>query len=94
MFLNLKLSILQAGIRQNRLAQVVNMDEAVLSKIINGFREPTYAQRKVIAEFLQKDEKWLFEQYVIPSVSQRSDNGSQSEPSFLKKQLPQDVEDG
>ena len=94
MFLNLKLSILQAGIRQNRLAQVVNIDEAVLSKIINGFREPTYTQRKMIAEFLQKDEKWLFEQYVIPSVSQRSDNGAQTKPSFLKKELSPDIKDG
>jgi len=94
MFLNLKLSILTAGIRQDRLAQVVNIDEAVLSIIINGFREPTYAQRKIIAEFLQKDEKWLFEQYVIPSISQRSDNGSQSKPPFPKKQLSQDIEDG
>lgn len=60
MFVNLKLSIWQSGIRQNRMAQALNMDEALLSKIINGFREPTPGQRKRIAEFLQQDEEWLF----------------------------------
>jgi transcriptional regulator with XRE-family HTH domain len=94
MFLNLKLSILQAGIRQNRLAQVVNIDEAVLSRIINGFREPTYTQRKLIAEFLQKDEKWLFEKYVIRGVSQGPANGSPAKPQFVKKELSPEVEEG
>ena len=61
MYLNLKVCIWQSGIRQNRLAQAVNIDEALLSKIINGFREPTPAQRMRIATFLQKDEGWLFE---------------------------------
>lgn len=60
MYLNLKVSIWQSGIRQNRLAQAVQIDEALLSKIINGFREPTPAQRARIAEFLQRDEEWLF----------------------------------
>lgn len=60
MFVNLKLSIWQSGIRQNRLAQALNLDEALLSKIINGFREPTPAQRRSIAEYLRRDEEWLF----------------------------------
>lgn len=60
MYLNLKLCIWQSGMRQNRLAQALKMDEALLSKIINGFREPTPAQRKSIAQFLKKDEQWLF----------------------------------
>ncbi len=60
MFVNLKLCIWQSGMRQNRLAQALNIDEALLSKIINGYREPTAAQRKSIAAFLQKDEEWLF----------------------------------
>jgi len=80
MFLNLKLSILQSGIRQNRLAQAVKVDEAVLSKIINGFREPTQKQRRCIADFLQKDERWLFEPYILPRNGDRyrPDDGSQS----------------
>ncbi len=46
MYLNLKFSILQLGLRQNRVAQAIRVDEALLSKIINGFREPTSAQGK------------------------------------------------
>ncbi len=60
MFVNLKLCIWQSGLRQNRLAQALNIDEALLSKIINGYREPTAAQRRSIAALLQKDEEWLF----------------------------------
>ena len=78
MLLNLKLCIYETGIRQNRLAQMVGIDEAVLSKIINGFRQPTTEQRRLIAEFLQKDERWLFERYTIPRVAFRTDGGSQS----------------
>lgn len=63
MLLNLKLCMLQTGIRQNRLAQVIRIDEAVLSRIVNGFREPTTEQRRCIAEFFQRDERWLFERY-------------------------------
>jgi transcriptional regulator with XRE-family HTH domain len=62
MYLNLKVSIWQSGLRQNRLAQTLNMDEALLSRIINGFREPTAEQRSRIAQALQKDEGWLFAQ--------------------------------
>ncbi|GEM_PF-1326510 len=60
MYLNLKVAIWQTGLRQNRLAQTLNMDEALLSRIINGFREPTPEQRTRIAQVLQKDEQWLF----------------------------------
>ncbi len=60
MYLNIKLCILQSGFRQNRLAQAIQMDEGLLSRIINGFREPTPTQRRRIAEFLQQNEEWLF----------------------------------
>jgi transcriptional regulator with XRE-family HTH domain len=75
MFLNLKVCILQSGIRQNRLAQAVKIDEAVLSKIINGFREPTLVQRKSIAAFLQQDETWLFQHFKLPTRSAETDDG-------------------
>lgn len=68
MYLNLKLSIWQAGLRQNRLAQALKMDEALLSKIINGFRQPTAEQRRLIANLLQKDEQWLFVRNDHPAV--------------------------
>jgi transcriptional regulator with XRE-family HTH domain len=63
MFPNLKLKIFLRGSHQNRLAKSVGIDETVLSKIIHGFRKPTAEQRKRLAEFLEADEAWLFEQF-------------------------------
>jgi transcriptional regulator with XRE-family HTH domain len=60
MYPNLKLQLWKTGIRQNRLAQLLGMDEAALSKIVNGYREPGAALRKSIAGLLQSDEAWLF----------------------------------
>jgi transcriptional regulator with XRE-family HTH domain len=60
MYFNLKLCLLRTGLRQNQMAQAIQMDEALLSKIINGFREPNSRQRRLISEFLQQDEQWLF----------------------------------
>ena len=61
MYPNLKLQLWKAGIRQNRLAQMLEMDETLLSKIVNGFREPTSEVRGKIAVLLHSDEAWLFE---------------------------------
>jgi len=60
MYTNLKLLMWRSRIHQNRMAQEVRMDEAVLSRIINGFRKPTPAQRRIIASYLNTDEDWLF----------------------------------
>ena len=57
---NLKLQLWKSGIRQNRLAQMAGIHETLLSKIVNGFREPDAAVRMRIAEILQSDEAWLF----------------------------------
>jgi len=61
MYLNLKLQLFKTGMRQNRLAQQLGVDESILSKIINGFREPSREMRTRIATLLQSDEEWLFE---------------------------------
>jgi transcriptional regulator with XRE-family HTH domain len=61
MYPNLKLQIWKSGIRQNRLAQMLGMDETMLSKIVNGFREPSQDLRGRIASLLQSQEDWLFE---------------------------------
>jgi len=66
MFPNLKLKIFILGSHQNRLAKSVGIDETVLSKIIHGYRKPTAAQRKLLAEFLEADEAWLFERLDAP----------------------------
>jgi transcriptional regulator with XRE-family HTH domain len=50
------------GMRQNRLAKQVGIDEAYLSRIINGVRVPREPMRLQIAKALGCDVDWLFEQ--------------------------------
>ncbi|HET9320112.1 MAG TPA: helix-turn-helix transcriptional regulator [Bryobacteraceae bacterium] len=61
MYPNLKLQLWKTGIRQNRLAKMLGMDETILSKIVNGFREPSPQMREKIASLLSSDATWLFE---------------------------------
>jgi transcriptional regulator with XRE-family HTH domain len=61
MYPNLKLQLFRTGIRQNRLAQMLGMDATMLSKIVNGFREPTQPVRAKIAALLHSDPDWLFQ---------------------------------
>jgi len=60
MYTNLKLLIWRSRVHQNRMAQEIQMDEAVLSRIINGYRRPSADQRQAIARYLEADEDWLF----------------------------------
>lgn len=69
MYPNLKLQLWRAGIRQNRLARMLGMDETMVSKIINGFREPSAEVRQRIAVVLQTEENWLFERAEDPKES-------------------------
>lgn len=62
MYPNLKVQMWRAGIRQNRLAQVLNVDETTLSRIVNGFRRPSPELRAKIAQVLECDQDWLFEE--------------------------------
>ena len=71
MYPNLKLQLWKAGIRQNRLANMLGLDESMLSKIVNGFREPTPTLRAKIAGLLQSDEQWLFERSEIPAQPEK-----------------------
>lgn len=63
MYPNLKLEIFKRGLHQNHLARVLKINEAILSKIIRGYREPSATQRKLIAGYLDVSEDWLFEKY-------------------------------
>lgn len=63
MYPNLKLQIFKLGIHQNHIARALRIDESVLSKIIHGYREPSEAQRKQLADFLKVEVTWLFEKY-------------------------------
>ena len=60
MYPNLKLQLWKCGIRQNRLAQLIGIHETLLSKIVNGFREPDPEVRARIAAVLKSEEGWLF----------------------------------
>jgi transcriptional regulator with XRE-family HTH domain len=60
MYPNLKLQLWRSGFRQNRLAQLLGIHETLLSKIVNGFREPTPELRGKIASLLGSDPAWLF----------------------------------
>jgi len=60
MYPNLKLEIFKRGLRQNHLARSVGIEESLLSKIINGYRQPKQEIRKKIAAALESDEAWLF----------------------------------
>jgi plasmid maintenance system antidote protein VapI len=58
---NLKLQLWRSGIRQIRLARLLGVDEALLSKIINGHRDATPELRQRISIVLESDADWLFE---------------------------------
>ena len=60
MYPNLKLQLWKSGIRQNRLARQLGVDETVLSRIVNGFREPNAELQGQIASVLKCDAQWLF----------------------------------
>jgi transcriptional regulator with XRE-family HTH domain len=76
MYPNLKLEMFKRGIHQNRLARMLGIHEAILSKIIHGYREPSESQRKLVAEYLQVNEEWLFDKY---DGAASSDNSSKTE---------------
>ena len=61
MYPNLKLQLWRSGIRQIRLARLLGVDEAMLSKVINGHRDATPELRQRISVVLESDADWLFE---------------------------------
>lgn len=71
---NLKLRMFTSGIRQNRLAKMLGIDEAHLSKIVNGFREPSHDLRTQIAEILHSDPEWLFHKMLVTEEGLVIDN--------------------
>jgi transcriptional regulator with XRE-family HTH domain len=68
MYPNLKMQIWRAGLRQNRLARALDIDEAALSRIVNGFREPSQELQNAMAALLDCDVAWLFEREDPPEV--------------------------
>jgi transcriptional regulator with XRE-family HTH domain len=78
MYPNLRIQLWKAGIRQNRLAKMIAMDETVLSRIVNGFREPSPEFRKKISAILRTDEGWLFQTAASPADSEPEPNKGKS----------------
>ncbi len=76
---NLKLKVYTTGMRQNRLARLVGIDEAYLSRIINGVRVPGKQMQEQIAQVLGCDAEWLFQQTTIRIPIEISGNGSKLE---------------
>lgn len=73
---NLKLRMYTTGMRQNRLAKLVGIDEAHLSRIINGVREPRQQMRREIAMVLGCDADWLFETVSKETGTMRTNVGA------------------
>jgi transcriptional regulator with XRE-family HTH domain len=63
MYPNLKLAMFRKGLLQNRVSRILGINEANLSKIIHGYREPSEALRRLLANYLEASETWLFEKY-------------------------------
>jgi plasmid maintenance system antidote protein VapI len=76
---NLKLRVYTTGMRQNRLAKLVGIDEAYLSRIINGVRVPGKQMQEQIAHVLGCDVEWLFQQATIQVPVQMNGNGAKPE---------------
>lgn len=56
----LKVAIFNSGQRQQDIAQRAGIDQARMSKIVNGFLKPTANQRKAIAKAMRSSEAALF----------------------------------
>lgn len=82
MYANLKLQLFCAGIHQSRLARDLGIEESLLSRIIRGYRRPTFEQRRKMAEYLNVSEAWLFEtQRGDFTANQSPDDGNNGQPS-------------
>jgi transcriptional regulator with XRE-family HTH domain len=84
MYPNLKLQLWMSGIRQNRLAKMLDMDETTLSKIVNGFRQPTPEIRGRIAAALKSDENWLFQ-----TVAEKLQEEERRQKTEVRSQKPE-----
>lgn len=76
---NLKLRVYTTGMRQNRLARLVGIDEAYLSRIINGVRVPGKQMQEQIAQVLGCDAEWLFQQTTVQIPVQMSGSSAKVE---------------
>ncbi len=88
MYPNLKMELWRTGIRQNSLARMLSVDESLLSRVLNGYRNPTPEMRSRIAALLKRDEQWLFERVEkldVPESPGRDDRLTRAE----KREVPE-----
>jgi transcriptional regulator with XRE-family HTH domain len=71
MYPNLKFEMWRSGMRQNRLARMLKLDETVLSRIVNGFRKPCPEVKAKVAAALNSDQDWLFQEIEPEQLKQR-----------------------
>lgn len=76
---NLKLHMYTTGMRQNRLAKLVGIDEAYLSRIINGVRVPRPQMQQEIAKALGCDAGWLFERITAEATRRTEATNTESD---------------
>jgi transcriptional regulator with XRE-family HTH domain len=76
---NLKLRVYTTGMRQNRLARLVGIDEAYLSRIINGVRVPGKQMQEQIAQVLGCDADWLFQGTTVQIPAEMTGKNSKLE---------------
>lgn len=80
MYPNLRFQLWSMGMRQNRLAQALGLDESLLSRILNGFRQPSPQLKRRIATLLGSDEEWLFKPVARPGMSSTPGPSNKSGP--------------
>lgn len=69
MLVRLKVTMMERGIRQTRMAVHLGWDPSKLSRIVNEIAAPSAADRKAIAEYLCVSETDLFGE--LASLSHR-----------------------
>ena len=70
MYPNSKPKLWSAGVGQNELAGFLQVDEAMLPKVINGYPEPGTEMRGKIVSFWETGKTWLLER----AASERARN--------------------
>lgn len=58
--INLRIALIELGVRQMDLARRVGTSEFTISRIVNGLQTPTPELRAKIADALKVSERWLF----------------------------------
>lgn len=95
MMKNLREILERHGIRQRAIARQVNIDEATLSLIISGGRQPTWIQKVLIVEalnYLRKGPQYRVEDFWSDNVGNESKSATGGHTG--QPDAPRDESDG